>query len=175
MYPRGSWEAGRAFIRSVECGLGTQRIGKSSQQCRPITTPCAAMHTGKRCWFSGGQSIQHDSGVIRVREIIHCVPEGFTGPENVRRRDWRQIATTLCEQIAAQKSPGYFLCQKPAVPCMWYMRGIDPAHPACAQRNHFTVCEGTRTAIRKILYRYHGRDRTAQRYGLRGYSKPFVK
>jgi uncharacterized lipoprotein NlpE involved in copper resistance len=44
-----------------------------------------------------------------------------------------------------------------------------------AQRNHLTVCEGAGTPISKILNRHHGSYRAAERHGLRGYSKPFVK
>ena len=84
------------------------------------------MHTGERRGLGGGELIKQRSAVRRVREIIHVLPEAFTGTEDVGLRDRGIGIPTLGEQISAQEGASRLLKEVSALPAMREMSRIQP-------------------------------------------------
>ena len=118
-------------VRSESC---RQRIRKTTKQCCPVATPCAAVHARECCRVCRGKLLKHHARVLCVREVVHPMTESLARPENVRLRDGRKISASLREQIAAQQRRGSFFRQETAFPRVRQVRRVEPTHGVLAQR-----------------------------------------
>jgi hypothetical protein len=91
----------RVLLGQMGHVLGRQCFSERSQQLRSVTTPGTAVHACQSSGFRGSQPLKRSMRVFRMREVIHAVPEGFTGPKNVGLCEGLKMAAALLEQIDA--------------------------------------------------------------------------
>ena len=143
----------------------------------PRHRPAMRCRACKRAWWERGwrDARGADARPAREREVVHGLPEGLAGTEDVRLGQRGKAAPTLGEQIAAEQGSRVRLVKETALPRVGQMRRVKPGHAAGAQGKGLAVGQRPGWAVGQVADGDHGGHLPAQGQGVQGRREPLVR
>src|SRR4051812_8882226 len=102
------------------------------------------MHAGHRHRLVTSESFQHFARLRCVGKVIERLTERFARTEDVRLRERDCTVAALSKQVAAEERACRHVHRKATLPCMRYVRGIEPADAMMTELQLFVVSEHSR-------------------------------